>query len=233
MRASEEGLLGDQPVSRHIEHSLGFCEVLVALGLSHGDRVGEDSGGLILDLGSGAGVPGLVIAARGDLGLRMILLDSSERRTAWLRRAVERLGLSQNVEVVAERAELTGRSSHHRGSYLAVVARSFGKPALVTECGAPFLCVGGWLVVSEPPSEMPGASEPTSATGLAGGPGTALATGADLAGRWPPAELESLGLSPAQAWIARGFHYAAMRAEKPCPERYPRRTGIPAKRPLF
>lgn len=108
-----------------------------------------------------------------------------------------------NVVVRRERVELTGRSEL-RATATVVTARSFAPPGVTAECGAPLLAPGGTLWVSEPP-------EPT---------GT----------RWPTAGLALLGLArrppEVRSWVALervGF----------CPDRYPRRVGIPAKRPLF
>lgn len=118
---------------------------------------------------------------------------------------VQRLGWSDRVDVVAARAEIAGHGDW-RGQYDAVLARGFGPPAVTAECAAAFLRLGGILVVSDPPD---GGGE-----------------------RWPPAGLARLGLVPIslpqQAWALSGFQIIA-----PLEDRYPRRVGIPGKRPLF
>ena len=81
----------------------------------------------IVDLGSGAGMPGLVLAV-DDAALAVVLLDASERRTDLLRRTVGRLGLADRAEVVCRPAEVFGRDPAHRGAFDAVVARAFGPP---------------------------------------------------------------------------------------------------------
>ncbi len=91
-----------------------------------------------------------------------------------------------------------------RGQFDLVVARSFGKPAVTAECAAGFLHVGGFLVVSEPP-------DVTDET------------------RWEPEGLAELGLEDSGQQVG----CQVMRAVSLCPERFPRRVGIPAKRPLF
>lgn len=144
-----------------------------------------------------------------------MLLDSGHRRSALLEKAVERLGWSSRVRVVCERAEEAGRCPGLRASQALVVARSFGSPAVTAECAAGFLRTGGFLVVSEPPSVV-GRVAPS--------PGGS--------GRWPPEALLELGLVPV-ARRASDFTYQVLRQEMPCPERYPRRTGVPAKRPLY
>ena len=118
-----------------------------------------------------------------------------------------RLGCSARVRVVAERAEVVGRDGAHRSTSPLVVARSFGPPAVTAECAAPLLATGGLLVVSEPP----------------GGDGA----------RWPVAGLALLGAVPERVFHTTKGTFQLIRQASPCPERYPRRVGVPAKRPLF
>ena len=160
------------------------------------------------DLGSGGGLPGLVVAHALE-GATVALIDSSARRTAFLRRAVARLGLGDRVRVVEDRAEVCGRDEALRGSFDGVMARSFGRPAVVAECAAPLLKSGGWLLVSEPPSGRPPEGS-----------------------RWPAEPLRQLGLVPDEP-TREGFEYQVLRQREPCPDRFPRRVGVPAKRPLF
>jgi 16S rRNA (guanine527-N7)-methyltransferase len=185
------GFLGPGPIEDHIAHARAFLALLPA--------------GRIVDLGSGGGLPGLVLArARPDCEL--VLLDANQRRTQFLEEAVAELGLGERVFVVAERAEVVGRSEH-RGRAAAVVARSFGAPPVTAECAAPLLAPGGLLIVSEPPADTPGE-------------------------RWPPAELAALGMDR-HLEVAGPPRLICLRLVGPCPERFPRRTGVPAKRPLW
>jgi len=151
------GFLGPGPVADAVEHAAGFAGVL------------PDDCASLLDLGSGGGVPGLVLAGMFPEA-SVVLLDASLTRTDFLRRAVGHLGWQDRVRIVTGRAELLGRSAEWRGSQEAVVSRGFGPPALTAECAAPFLRRGGRLVVSEPP-----------------------APGED---RWPEDGLRALGLVP-------------------------------------
>ena len=130
------GALGETPEVA-IQHSERF---LAALGAASS----------VLDLGSGGGIPGLVLAARRP-DLHMALLDRRSARTDLLRRLVHRLGISDRVTVLAGEAAVFGRQDHYRGAFDTVVCRSFGTPAVTTRMAAPFLRNGGLLVVSEPP----------------------------------------------------------------------------------
>jgi 16S rRNA (guanine527-N7)-methyltransferase len=212
-RAQRLGFLGPGPVAVHVTHARGFAAGLVA------------PPGRFLDLGSGGGVPGLVLALDWP-DSSAVLLDAGERRCAFLQEAVERLGIDGRINVVRQRAEEAGRSPSLRAGFDLVVSRSFGPPAVTAECAAPFLRVGGLLVVSEPPDSGPDPDPDPD------GPDAGPAGGAGLAGRWLADGLAQLGLALGDAW--RGEHgYQSLVQREPCPERYPRRVGQVAKRPLF
>ena len=203
VEARGAGFLGPGPIEPQIRHAEGFAAI--ARRLTPDGRPTK-----LVDLGSGGGLPGLVVAG-GWPEASVALLEANGRRVAFLRRAVDRLGLADRVTVLEGRAEDCGRQEGLRGGFDVVLARSFGRPAVVAECAAPLLRVGGWLVVSEPPRTESGTDEET---------------------RWPPTELRQLGLEPAEV-VHEDFEYHTLRQTAPCPERFPRRNGVPAKRPLF
>jgi 16S rRNA G527 N7-methylase RsmG len=122
------------------------------LALSHGERFLAALGAarFVLDLGSGGGVPGLIIAVRRP-DLRLTLLDRRTARTDLLLRLVSRLGLSERVAVIAGEATKIGLDAHYFGQFDTVVCRSFGTPSTTARCARPFLSPQGRLVVSEPP----------------------------------------------------------------------------------
>lgn len=157
-----------------------------------------------LDLGSGGGVPGLVLAV-GDPELELVLLDAGRRPADFLRGAVTRLGLADRTVVVEERAETAARRPELREALDFVVARSFGPPALTAECAVGFLRLGGALVVSEPP---------------------------DAPDRWPAEGLDALGLGAADRCGEAGAGFVRLVRER-IDDRWPRRVGIPAKRPAW
>ena len=207
------GFLGPGPIDVQWRHAEGFVRVAWA-------KVARDA--RVLDLGSGGGLPGLVVAYQWpEAGLT--LLDANGRRTAFLRRALERLGFSDRVSVVQERAEIAGRSPDLRTQFEVVMARSFGRPAVVAECAAPFLKPAGWLVVSEPPAATGPRTLDTAA---------AEASTTSSAARWPVEPLSRLGLDPVES-VHGDFEYQTLQQRDPCPDRYPRRDGVPARKPLF
>lgn len=201
------GAIGPGSLEEHAAHATGFLVAAEAAG----GVVGLPGVFRFLDLGSGGGLPGLVMAAQAPLAVGM-LLDGRTERARWLETYVGQLGWADRLEVCAERAERAGREARLRGAFDLVVARGFGPPPVTVECAAPFLVPGGLLVVSEPPDP--------------------------LFDRWPPGPLAVLGLELAGPLTTIEFstgvgHYQVFRQVAPCPERWPRRVGVPAKRPLY
>jgi 16S rRNA (guanine527-N7)-methyltransferase len=190
-RARDLGFLGPGSVVAHIDHAAGFVAALTGV---HG---------VVIDLGSGGGIPGLVVAIRRP-DLDLVLVDAMAKRCRFLRSAVAALELGDRVEIVEGRAEDVGRGAL-RSTAGAVMARSFGPPATTAECAAPLLRVGGLLIVSEPPE----------------GPS-----------RWPAAGVAELGLHLAVR-STDGPRLQVLEQVAVCPDRFPRRVGVPAKRPLF
>lgn len=151
-------------------------------------------------------MPGLVVAELMP-DLHVTLLDGSARRAGWLLEAVDRCNLQGRVEVIASRAEQAGRSPDRRGRFAIVLARSFAAPPVTAECAAPFLRDQGLLVVSEPPRADPR--------------------------RWPVEALSQVGLVPGPPIALPSGHYQTLTMSGVCPERFPRRVGVPTKRPLY
>lgn len=197
------GFLGPGPVAPQVEHARGFALAALA---PCGSAVPSGPPSRVVDLGSGGGLPGLVLADVWPEAT-FLLVEASARRASFLRRSVVGCGWADRVEVLEERVEAVGRDPARRGWADLVVARAFGPPAAAAECAAPLLRVGGRLVVSEPPGD-------------------------DSGSRWPEPHLADLGLGTSRA-VREGFGYRVSVQIRPCPDRFPRRVGVPVKRPLF
>lgn len=203
-RSRSLGFLGPGGIEAHIENGLTFTSLLPSLQPAGSQAAASLR---VLDLGSGGGVPGLVMAVgRGDL--EIVLLDAAQRRTDFLAQAVVELGLTDRVAVVRGRAEDAGREAAHRGRFDVVTARSFGPPSVTIECALGFVRGPGSLVlVSEPP---------------------------DPSGdRWPADRLATLGVRRGSLVRRGATSVQQLEVIEPVPDSIPRRVGVPARRPLF
>ncbi len=192
----ELGLLGPGPVERQYAHARDLASAIGPFAAS------------FLDLGSGGGVPGLVLVEQWPTA-HSTLLDAGRRRCEFLEHAVERLGLGDRVAVVCGRAERLARDPGLRGGFDLVVARSFAAPAVTAECAVGFLRASGRLVVTEPPD------------------------GESMDDRWPAAGLAELGLARPHALRHGETGAMSTRLDAEASDRWPRREGVPGKRPLW
>lgn len=139
-RAQRHGALGARPIAEIIEHARSFVAALPTA-VAH-----------VVDLGSGAGVPGLVIALDRPT-VNVTLVDRRAKRTDELSRAVHTLGWHPRVRVVcADTASLVDDPAWAR-TFDAAVARGFGPPHDTLATAVRLVHSGGWVVVSEPPVE--------------------------------------------------------------------------------
>jgi 16S rRNA (guanine527-N7)-methyltransferase len=187
------GWIGQGPLEDQLRHAGAFTQLL-----------GEGPG-VVFDLGSGGGLPALPCALAAPTW-SWVLVERQLRRADHLISACRRLELAGRVEVIHARAEDVGRDPSYRATADVVTARAFGPPAVVAECAAPLLGVGGRLFVSEPP---------------------------DGVDRWPEDGLAQFGLSAAVVRIVNDCRVAELAQTRLSPEAYPRRAGVPGRSPLF
>jgi 16S rRNA (guanine527-N7)-methyltransferase len=165
----------------------------------------EDARSLI-DVGSGGGLPGLPLAiARPDL--RVTLLEANRRKAAFIVQAAARLHLG-NVDVVAERAEVAAHVPGRREAYDLATARALADLPVVAELCLPFVRVGGRLLAM---STADAADVDMTAGVLGGG---------DPEVRPAPSAARERGV------------VVVVPKLRPTPAAYPRRPGVPARRPL-
>jgi 16S rRNA (guanine527-N7)-methyltransferase len=195
---------------RHLLDSL-TCALPV---LDHLTRSRQDDGVAAwrcIDVGAGGGLPGIPLAIAFP-GLHVMLLESTGKKAAFLREAVVELGLT-GVTVRADRAEDAGRAPAERDAYDLVVARALAPLPVALELCLPFARPGGVTVLPRG-SDLVGQ--------LTDGEAAAEQFAARLR---PPIPLDDPDLPPGRSLVV---------ADKlgPTPDRYPRRPGMPAKRPL-
>lgn len=165
----------------------------------------------VIDIGTGAGIPGLPVKiARPDL--EMTLVEATGKKARFVEETVELLGLS-GVSVFHARAEELAHHSAHRGAYALALARAVAPLRILVELALPFLSIGGYLATPKGSGARREVREAQNALAVCGG-------SVDLMKRL---DLPPPGPAPTLVLI---------RKAQETPEGYPRRAGIPRKRPL-
>ena len=163
----------------------------------------------VMDVGSGAGLPGIPLAiVRSDL--RITLVEAEGRKAAFLEMAVRELALS--VQILARRAEDAAHDPAEREQYDAVVARAVAPLRALFELTLPFARIGGIAVFLKGPGvgrELRGADRARESLG---GGGAALIE-AQLSG-------------------GEGRRIVVVPKVRATPPGYPRRPGVPSRKPL-
>lgn len=165
----------------------------------------------LLDVGTGAGFPGIplkIVCPRW----RVALLEATGKKVRFLEHLRDVLGIA-NLEVIHGRAETVARHDEHREKYDVVVARAVAEMPVLAELMLPFARLGGVVIAMKAASAEAEVAEADRALAVLGG--TLL--------RIIPLELPGL-VEPRRL--------AVIRKSAVTPDAYPRRPGIPAKRPL-
>ena len=165
--------------------------------------------GALIDIGSGGGLPGLALKIVRP-SLRLVLLESNRRKAAFLQHAAAELGLA-GVEVVARRAEEAGREPALRDTFDVATARALAPMPVLVELCLPFVRPGGRLLAMKTA-------------------GAADVGEAEVAIKLLGGELEQLAPAPSSA-RSQG-EVVIVRKVSSTPSEYPRRVGVPARRPL-
>ena len=168
------------------------------------------AGTRLADLGSGAGLPALVLGIALST-LQIVAVESQQKKCAFIDGAAKALRL-ENVEVCCVRAEDYGRGSG-RGAHDVVVSRALAALPVVAELSVPLLASGGTMVAMKGAVSDQERTQAEMALGILG------------CGTLHAVRLRSFS----QAENRLAYLAKKMRAT---PERYPRRPGMPQKRPL-
>lgn len=164
-----------------------------------------------VDIGSGAGFPGIPVAiVRPDA--EMTLVESVGKKAAFLEETVQGLGL-ERVSVVRDRIEVLGRSDAHRERYDAALLRATAPFPIAVEYALPLVRVGGCALIFQVSS-------------FSGGALDGLRDAFDVLGG-KPAGIESYELGSG----AGGVIVRIEKVKETAPA-YPRKPGVPKKRPL-
>ena len=164
----------------------------------------------VLDVGAGGGLPGMVLAiARPELDI--FLLESSAKKCRFLERSAAELALS-NVHVICDRAEIAAHKEDLREAFDLVVSRAFAPLPVLLECAVPFAAMGGRILA------MKGKRAKEELH-------TAVNAMIQL-------HVTQTTLIPALPHSDRDAVIIEFIKREATPSAYPRRPGMPSKRPL-
>lgn len=187
---------------RHYFDSLAVAPALPAAVLD-----GNDS---VLDVGSGAGFPGIPLKIAYPR-LDLTLLEATAKKTAFLRHVVDTLELDR-VQVVTGRAEEKAHHRNMREEFGAVISRAVARLDVLAELCLPFCAVGGVMIAQKGPRVCEEAHQAYNAIDTLGG--RAKNSGMLV--------MPSAGIGT----------IVVIQKHRPTPPGYPRRPGVPFKRPL-
>lgn len=172
--------------------------------LAHGIRVA--------DVGAGAGFPGIPIKIFQP-DIQLSLLESIGKKARFLEHIVGQLEL-ENVHVVNARAEEVARSPEHREKYDLVIARTVARMRVLAEYCLPLLSVGGRFIAYKGHEAATEVKEAETAIEKLGG------------------QLENVEWDESVPDNADRRSLVSIKKIRETPDKYPRRPGVPRKRPL-
>lgn len=124
--------------------------------------------GSVIDVGTGAGFPGLVLKCALP-GIRLTLLDSLNKRVSFLRSAAEHMGLCDGTDFVHARAEDAANDKLYREQYDTVVSRAVANMRTLAEWCLPFVKPGGYLLALKGPLAQSELDDAGAAINILGG----------------------------------------------------------------
>lgn len=171
-----------------------------------------DGARTLIDVGTGAGLPGIPLAVYAP-HLTVTLLDSLNKRVRFLTEVTAAMGLP-NVRCIHARAEEAARTAEHRAAYDIVVSRAVARLPVLLEYTLPFVRVGGTLLALKGRAYAEEQKEARRAAEVLGG------------GRITARPVHLPGLDDVRAILT-------VTKERQTPAIYPRGGGAPARRPLL
>ena len=171
----------------------------------------ENKNASLIDVGTGAGFPGIPLKIAND-GFKVTLLDSLNKRITFLEEVKKELGIT-NLECIHSRAEDGGRNADLREKFDYCVSRAVARLSVLSEYCMPFVAVGGYFISLKGPDAAEELTEAQKAISVLGGKVEKV-----VEITIPESDLK---------------HCAVMiKKIKSTPKAYPRKAGTAAKKPL-
>lgn len=166
----------------------------------------------IVDVGTGAGFPGIPLAIMND-SLKITLVDSLNKRINFLNEVCNKINL-KNIKAIHARAEEFGQDNNYRESYDVAISRAVANLTVLAEYLLPLVKVGGKIICMKGPDIEEELKQAKSAIDI-------------LGGKFERCDNFCLPKSD----ISRNI--IIINKIKETPKKYPRKAGTPAKTPLF
>jgi len=188
-----------------VKHFLDSLTVVLAMGLPWPEGV------KLIDVGTGAGIPGLPLKIVFP-GVQLVLLDATKKKAVFLEHITDELGI-RNTEVVVGRAEEIAHRPEYRQQFDVVLSRAVAELSTLAELTLPFCAAGGWFITQKKGDLKAELMAAQQAISLLGG---------ELA------DVRNIDLPEFsdRRWLV------VIDKVRETPAQYPRRPGIPDKRPL-
>ena len=166
----------------------------------------------LIDVGTGAGIPGIPLKILLP-DIKLVLLDATAKKATFLHHIKGKLGLD-NVEIIVGRAEEVAHKAQYREKFELVLSRAVARLPTLVELTLPFCALGGSFIAQKKEDINSEITQADRAISL-------------LGGNLREVKKVALAEFTEERWLI------VIDKVSPTPQQYPRRPGIPAKRPLL
>jgi 16S rRNA (guanine527-N7)-methyltransferase len=190
-----------------IKHFLDSLTVVLAL-----KQPGGKESFCLIDVGTGAGMPGIPLKIILP-DVKLVLLEATAKKADFLHHVKHKLGLD-DVDIIVGRAEDVARKAQYREKFELVLSRAVARLPTLVELTLPFCALGGSFIAQKKGDIDPEISQAARAISL-------------LGGNLREVKRVDLAEFTDSRWLV------VIDKVSPTPQQYPRRPGVPAKRPLL
>ncbi|MBI2832315.1 MAG: 16S rRNA (guanine(527)-N(7))-methyltransferase RsmG [Chloroflexi bacterium] len=190
-----------------VKHFLDSLTVVLAW-----EQLPQGAAFRMMDVGAGAGLPGIPLKIMFP-GIKLALLEATGKKVAFLQYITQKLGLD-NVEVVAARAEEAAHDPQYRERFDVALSRAVAEMPALAELTLPFCAIGGMVIAQKKGDIAQEVSQAAKAIETMGG---------------KLREMKRIEIKE----LADDRWLVIIEKTSPTPPQYPRRSGMPAKRPIL